>query len=227
MATLQERRNNVHRKITALIPTFYRPDGLARVLASLKDTAPSVKCVIAAEADDIRALEIARTYGATAAQCEQPLQGCAYAWNTALKASPNDDIYVIGADDAIFKFGWLEESLKALDKLGGSGLVAFKSGHRRKFGDHYMMTRDFIVKHHGGVAAVPHYRSWCVDDEAQWRAKKAGKFIKCNEAVVIHDKGTEDDKGYIMGQSYRELSRAIYYKRHASGFPDDFEAIIK
>lgn len=227
MVALQERRYNVHRKITALIPTFYRPNGLARVLASLRDTAPSVKCMVAPEMDDIRALEIARTYGAIVAQCEQPLAGCAYAWNTALKASPNDDIYVIGADDAIFKFGWLEAALKALDKIGGSGLVAFQSGHRKKFGDHYMMTRDFMVQHHGGVAAVPVYTSWCVDDEAQWRAIKAKKFVKCAEAVVLHEKGAEDDKGYIMWQKYREFNREIYYRRHARGFPDDFEAIIK
>lgn len=214
-------------RITALIPTFYRPDGLARVLASLKDTAPNVKCVIAHEVDDTKAVEIAQAYKAIAAQCDKYQAGCAYAWNTALKASPDDDIYVIAADDAIFKFGWLEDALKALDKIGGSGLVAFKSGRRKKFGDHYMMTRDFIVQYHGGVAAVPHYRAWCVDDEAQWRAIKAKKFSKCDTAIVLHEKGGENDKGYIMGKKYREPSREIYYNRHAKGFPDDFEAIIK
>ena len=213
------------KKITVLIPTFYRPEGLARTLQSLRDTS-DVKIVVALEIYDSDGFRVAVGYGAEIAYCARHYAGCAYAWNAALAASPNDDIYVIGADDAVFVEGWLGEALKGLEILGGSGLVGFESGKRKDYSDHYMMTRDFMIEHHGGVAAVPHYTSWCVDDEAILRARKVGKFYRSLTAVVRHEKGNENDAGYKMGQARRKENKALFYKRQALGFPDDFERII-
>jgi GT2 family glycosyltransferase len=213
------------KKITALIPTFHRPLGLARTLQSLRDTS-DIKIVVALELDDVDGYKVAMNYGAVITFCIPPRAGCANAWNTALAASPNDDLYIIGADDAVFVEGWLGEALKGLDELGGSGLVGFESGHRKDYSDHYMMTRDFMIEHLGGVAAVPHYTSWCVDDEAILRARKVGKFYRSRTAVVRHDKGAENDAGYKMGQECRKENKELFYKRQDAGFPDDFERII-
>jgi glycosyltransferase involved in cell wall biosynthesis len=197
-------------------------------LESLRRTAPSVKIVVAVEPDDPQAVEIASEYDAHIAVCSAPRLGCANAWNTAFRASPDDDIYVIGSDDCIFKPKWLENSLKALQKLGGSGLVGFKSGYRREMSDHYLMTRDFIIEHHGGVAAIPHYTSWCLDDEAQLRAKRVKKLVRADNAVVVHTKTKySDDEGYRMGRDLRDENKLLFGRRLMLGFPDDFEPIIK
>jgi len=215
-------------EITALIPTAYRPVGLRRVLESLHKTAPSVRVVVAAERDDTEAEKIASEYEALFVVCEKYRQGCAYAWNTALQAAPNSDIYVIGSDDAEFLDGWLEASLAGLEQIGGDGLVGFDSGKRKPFAEHYMMTRKFIIEYHGGVAAVPHYSSWCVDSEAWERAKSADKYIKVESAMVLHHwDGPNGDLAYTIALERREENRKIYNQRHKAGFPDDFEPILK
>ena len=215
--------------IAALIPTFYRPQGLTRVLLSLEETAPRVVPVVAVEADDHEGLEIALSFGAQVGICELPKQGCSYAWNTALKAYPSADVYVIGSDDSVFVTGWLEAALVALSSMGGSGLVGFNSHWKNTdLAFHYMMTRDFMIKYHGGVAAVPHYSAWCVDDEACLRAKSAGKWKKALDSYVEHEwKKNGMDEGYILGKQRRNDNKKIFYERKARKFPDDFPPIIK
>lgn len=212
--------------ITVLLPTFHRPVRLRRALKSIRKTA-DVKIVVACDPDDVEAVEIAAEFDADFAICDKPRQGCANAWNTALRASPDDDIYVIAADDAIFCKGWLEAALLALKKLGGSGLIGFRSGRRKDWADHYMMTRDFMIEHHGGVAAIPHYTAWCLDDEAVLRARRAKQFIKAWDAVVIHKQGERHDEGFRLNEERIEANRQIYYRREKAGFPDDFEPILR
>jgi hypothetical protein len=148
----------------------------------------------------------------------------------ALRAFPDADAYVLGSDDAIFQPGWYEATMQALEQIGGSGLVGFNDGRKdkRALAVHYLMTRDFIIEHHGGVMAVPHYRSWGLDTEACQRAIAAGKYIKCLEAMVVHDwHGPDGDETYRMGLEYRKNVKQIYERRRMAGFPDDFEPIIK
>lgn len=217
--------------IAVLIPTIYRPAGLRRVLESL-DGDPVVK-VVAAENDDAEAKAIAIKHGAIFTRCEKYRAGCAYAWNTALQAYPNADAYILASDDCVFMSGWLAETLATLDKLGGSGMVGFNmrkpnppSPNKTPY--HYMMTRDFMIRHHGGVAAVPHYKTWCVDSEAYERARHVGKYAKAEGAFVEHEPIiSDDDIGYRMGVERRRESKNIYYKRKRLNFPDDFAPILK
>jgi GT2 family glycosyltransferase len=216
--------------VAALTPTLHRPEGLRRVLQSLKDTAPDVVAVVACDPDDHFAHTIAERYGAIHVTIQEARAGCAHAWNIALLAYPDADAYILGSDDAIFTPGWYEAALAALAKIGGSGLVGFNDRRKDKkaLAVHYMMTRDFIVEHHGGVMAVPHYKSWGLDTEACQRAIAAGKYIKCLEAIVIHDwRGPSGDDTYRMGLEYRKNVKELYEAREAAGFPDDFEPIIK
>lgn len=155
--------------------------------------------------------------------------GCSAAWNAALAAYPNADAYVLGSDDAVFLPGWLEAALTKLDEIGRSGLVGLRSKKEgiQTLSAFYMMTRDFILKHHGGVAAIPHYTSWYVDAEACGRAQLAGCYTKTSTVVVRHDwYGPDGDETYRLAQDRREANKAIYEARRAAGFPDDFEPII-
>lgn len=217
-------------KIVALIPTLHRPEGLLRVITSLRDTAPDVEIVVAIDPDDLQARLTARLFGAQVAVCKEARRGCAYAWNTAMSAATDADIYVLGADDCIFTPGWLEAALHALNtELNGSGLVGFNAKWKKTdLSFHYMMTRDFIIKHHGGVAAVPHYESWCVDSEACERAKAAGKYYKALDSVVLHDwKGPDGDETYRIAHTRRQVNKELYFQRLKNGFKDDFEPILR
>lgn len=206
-------------EIAALVPTLYRPDGLRRVLRSLADTAPEVWPVVAREADDATAEKIGRGYGAIMAVCEKPRAGCAYAWNTALKAAPDYDAYLIASDDAEFLPNWLKCARKGLDK--GFGFIGLYAAWKRTwYSFFYLMTREFIIKHHGGVAAVPHYKVWGADTEACDRALAAGQYYKTPEQCVIHHRVG------ILPQSRRMITKQIYNRRKAQGFPDDYERIL-
>ena len=216
-------------KIAALIPTLHRPEGLIRVLSSLRDTAPDVQIVVAVDDDDETAKHTARLFGAAVAVCKEPRQGCAYAWNTAMQSVANADIYIIGSDDCIFTEGWLEAALRALNKMGGSGLVGFNARWKKTdVSFHYMMTRDFIIEHHGGVAAIPHYSSWCVDSEACERAMRAGKYVRALDAIVLHEwLGPDGDETYRIAKARRTPNKDLFFRRQEQGFPDDFDPILR
>ena len=201
--------------VACLIPTFFRPEGLKRVLRSLRETSPDVRAVVVAESDDEQAPLITSEFNATFVTCLQPRQGTVPNWNLALATEPNYDAYFLGADDLYFTPGWLEETLKILESIGGSGLIQISN-----FG-HYLMTRDFIIEHHGGVMVVPHYKGWCPDIEAITRARRAGKFGYAPNAIVVHEwHGSASNNYAVEGW-------ALLEQRRAAGWIDDFPPILK
>lgn len=209
-------------RTAALIPTLYRPQGLTLALQSLTYTAPEVMPVIAREWDDFEAQSIGDRYGAIMALCELERAGCAYAWNVALKAAPDYDAYVIASDDMEFLDGWYDIVQSYLQKLGGSGLVGMNAGWKKSdYSFFYLMTRDFMVEHHGGVAAVPLYQFWGVDTEACERAMRQGKYVKTKEIVCRHHREKE-----LPPVEKREAVKQIYNQRVKQGFPDNFERIL-
>ena len=166
----------LQRDVYVLLPVLYRPEQLRRVLKSLKDTAPEIGIVVALEKDDKASFEVAAEYGTIVTICTQPRAGCAAGWNTALAAAPgNARAYVLGADDVIFKAGWFEAATKALDTIGGDGLVGFHDPHKKApLATHYMMTKHHLITVNGGVMACPHYRVENIEVEAIERAERAG-----------------------------------------------------
>src|SRR4030095_11172309 len=75
-------------------------------------------------------------------------------WNLGLSRYPDYDAYVLGADDLWPESGWLDAALKKV--LDGYGLVGFNDGHTEgtALATHYLMTRAFLMRHHGGVLAI-------------------------------------------------------------------------
>jgi GT2 family glycosyltransferase len=202
--------------IAILVPTYFRPVGLRRLLQSLRETAPAVHPVIAAEPDDRKAPSIAREFNATFVMC-QSRRGAMAAWNLALATAPSYDAYILGADDCYYLPGWYEEMINALNEHGGSGLFALNDGTATS---HFLMTRDFIIEHNGGVMAIPHYRGWYLDWEACERAKRVGKYFFVEEAKIVHDRQGSASK------THADQSLALYKQRLAANFPNDFPSII-
>jgi hypothetical protein len=164
--------------------------------------------------------------------CEKPLQGPAYAWNTGLKHTQFYDAYFLASDDTEFIPGWYGEVTKVLkEKLNYSGVVGVNDGtgkyERAGFATQFLITRDFIVEHNGGVVACPHYYCDFVDVELTERAKAVNKFAYADKSMVIHHWREHDDMGYRKADDKRSEMRGVYLRRKANNFPDDYERIIK
>ena len=220
--------------VCVLIPTCHRPEGLERALRTLTITAPDVVAVVAHEADDLTAPHIAARFGAVATICSEPFAGGAKAWNDALRMAEKIrpfPAYFTGADDIAFVDGWLTQLLADVKRLGNSGLFGVNDNRKdpNQLGccTHYLMTRDFIVEQHGGVAAVPHYRADFTDMEACDRAKLVNRYYYCPNAHIVHDwRGPNGDACYKRSTEARAGARPIYNERKKRLFPDDFPRVI-
>ena len=223
-------------KIAILLPTIYRPMGLYKAISSLwlHTDINLIDVCIACEIDDDNPYTYAQKF-VDIAVCEKRLQGPGYAWNIALqyleKHNKKYDAYYLASDDIEFCPGWLDETLKVLqDKLDGSGLVATNEGtdkvKRAGFATQYLMTRDFIRDHNGGIAAYP-YPTDFSDVESSMRAQKVNKFAYAEKAVVRHLWRENNDEAYIRSDKLRKDAKTIFEDRKSKGFPDDFERIIK
>lgn len=214
-----------------LLPVLYRPENLRCALQSLKETAPDVGVVVAIEADDDKSKWVGRSYNATVAICSEYRAGCARAWNTALAATPgNAWVYVLGADDVIFLPGWIEAAEKALQRLGGSGLIGLRDNRKNEKypATHYAMTKDYLIQHNGGVMACPHYVLEGVDVEAIERAKCASKYALTDEVCIEHNwNGHKPDWWFLERQQKGNRMRRLLEERRKAQWPDDFQAVLR
>jgi hypothetical protein len=218
-------------KTAVILPTWSRVKQAALCARRLLDT--SLCDIVIVTEDDMREfghlVDSRRVYFLLVA--ERPRLSAVMKWNYGLECMPDYDAYVLGADDLWAHDGWHEEALR-VQRESGCGFVGINDGHSdgAQMSTHYMMTREFIVRHHGGVMAVPHYRSWAIDEEATIRARRANQFAYADRAVLEHRhwlwNKAENDLTYSSSNPAHDYDIAICRMRHAHGFPDDFEAVI-
>ena len=224
-------------QVCILLPTCNRESLLRRALDSVKATAPKCPIVVATDPFDEPARARARKYAnVTITVCAEDHQGCSAAWNTALAAAPDDALaFVSAADDLIFRPGWLKHSLQTLHEMGDSGLVGFEDERVRYKSEnfwastHYIMTRDFIIEHLGGVFAPPVYRGDYCDWEVCSIAKRAGKYRRCNLAHAKHDwhGGENGDDTYRRAFAHWQECEQTFIDRLRHGFPITWNPILK
>lgn len=154
-----------------------------------------------------------------------------FAWNEGLRVAARDpeaQYFVLGADDLAWRPGWLDAVMKVSAGAGYIGLNTLEYEDRAC--THYVLSRDFIVNVLGGVLIPPPYKHCYSDKEVFERAKKAGAFVYCKDAVVEHlhpAHGKADmDETYTAATAYDAEDRETYYKRLAAGFPNDYEPVI-
>ena len=221
-------------QIAILLPTIYRKEGLKRALQSLFDTTKEhdISVIVAHEWDDNGAVDICKLYNGKVirAVCEKNKMGPAYAWNTALRSARFYDGYFLASDDIEFMDNWLDEVLK-IQAIANKGLIGINDNtgkyERAGFCTHYFLTRDFIIRHNGGVVCCPHYFADFTDVEIIERAKIHNEFAYAEQARVIHHWREIDDEAYKRGDERRSEARGIYLRRKANNFPDDYPPIIK
>lgn len=236
--------------VSIILPTFHRATRLRECLESLHPTlphAPIVETVALPMLDDGESFGMLdrmkrqftdRDSGACMLKVIPRTRVDASAvqgWNYGLRrASHKSDLYVLAADDLMFRDGWLTNAIRALVKTGHDDmLIGFNdlSKNGKSYASHYMMTRKFIVRHHGGVMAIPHYHSWCIDWEAAARAKRVHRYLWAANSLVEHrhpgNRNAEMDSTYKAGYvQYADSDHAMYVERMKKNFPDDFPPIL-
>jgi hypothetical protein len=95
-------------------------------------------------------------------------------------------------------------------------------------GTHYMVSRSYAVDKWGGVMICPLYDHNYTDWEAQKRAEADGVYLWARDAHVEHehfdwDKNLWDDT-YAITRAKLDEDRALYERREAAGFPNDYPA---
>lgn len=152
-------------------------------------------------------------------------------WNYGLECHPDYEAYFLGADDLWPDHGWHDEALRT-HKTRNRGCIGINDGvtDGDHLATHYLMTREFIAQHNGGVMACPHYRSWSLDLETTERAKLAGQYAWAQHASVehrhVHFKKAAMDETYKRGYGYHSYDALICERRRQMGWPNDFEAVI-
>jgi hypothetical protein len=176
-------------KIAISIPAYFRPRGLRRIIESVHRENSEIEPIIIIDEDDVESLAIAQefhtTYEVVPAKTLAPIK-----WNLALSFQPDYDAYILGTDDIEFLPGWWQAVKSALVKIRFSGVVGFNDhffdGNFQGWATHYLATRDFIIKHCGGVLYPPCYQHYCGDPEVGLRATAIHKFIWARDAHILH-----------------------------------------
>jgi len=215
--------DNHHPIISIVLPTLGRVERLRIALESLwRSTEIPVECIVVS--DEKASLKVAQTLNCRAIQ---RTAGPIEAWNIGAAEAMGEWI-ALGADDLIYHRNWAEEALKA--NIGG--YVGFNDMWSKgiDWATHFMMTREFMVQHNGGCLAIPAYRSWYIDVETGYRAKRAGVYVLAKRAIVEHRHwmlgGAQNDKTYRNGQKWHEIDKEVFERRKAEGFIDDFDPVI-
>ena len=154
-------------------------------------------------------------------------------WNAAYEAikDVSPDWLVLGADDIIWRPGWLANALAVAEQTGAQ-VVGLNDGHTnlRHYGAHYMVAREFAEEHLGGFFIPPAYSSWWFDREVCEKAAGLGLYAPAWNAVAEHthpDWGNAAmDDTYQMAWPLHEVDRGIYEARKVAGWPVDYRQIV-
>lgn len=225
--------------ISAILATTGRPDEAERCIRELRATTEGheLEIVCGVDADPVTARRVVPLVDVL--DVAPHYRGSGQAWNDCLRRATGDPI-VLAADDLHWQEGWLDWALLALEDFdGGWGMVGFNDGHSKRheadgrgrdFATHYLLSRRFIAEVLGGVVAWPCYGHSLMDRETNARARRANRFIWCEDAKVFHrhwlfgDRAKDETDRRHLG--LHPAATAAYRKRQAHGFPNDYDPVL-
>ena len=219
-------------KVSIITPSRRRPAQLRKCIERLIETVQGhdVEIIVVSDGDKETALAMADVEGIILIVDEERT-GAAACWNQATRIATGD-AFVLGADDLYWGDGWLDAALRALDRLGGSGMIGFNDGRvpEHAFATHHLMTRDYIIDHMGGCFVIPVYKHQYIDLEATARARACSKYLWAGDCNVEHlhyaHHKAPFDETYRLGAESMSVDGELYKARMAAGWPDDFEPIL-
>lgn len=186
-------------KITFVIPTLGREDGLNRCLDSIKAlNYPQHKIEVIVKQDSF-----------------EDRTGVPKLLKQGVEESTGDWI-VFASNDTEFTPNSISEALA----VGKDGYVAFNTGEvsadEGNINEHFMIRKDIINKI-GEIFDTEFYHCGC-DNLLLAKMRKLGIFKRAEKAIVNHfhfSKGAEMDKVYSLGWSHVESDRALLAKKLA------------
>ncbi len=224
-------------KTAILLPSAYRHDSLLHCLESLFEHTPpsAVDVYVSIFKDDACSREVLRRFKVTPVYrtTDEYALGCIYGQNVLLRAAPDYDFYVIASDDLRYHAGWFEAAWAKMHLLHDYGLVGFNDLHSDgyEYAAHFLVSRQFLIDHHGGVIFPPQYRSWWCDRELSDIAMRHNCYSFATEAVVEHLNhawgGLAHDRTYQDAELNYDNDYAIYQSLKARNFPVEWDAILR
>lgn len=188
-------------KVSILLPSLGRPDGLGRVRRSIES--------LSYPKDQIELIEEIDTEGTVPEKVDRMLK----------KSSGN--LLVFAANDIEFApESLIQAVLKHLKEK--KGLVAFNTGivseDQGNICEHFLISRDLVRRIGGKIFDTDLFHVGC--DNLLWaQCDKLGEAIRCEEAIVYHhhfSKGAAFDDGYKLAWSKVDSDRAILKQKLAA-----------
>ena len=211
--------------VTVLLPSRGRPTQLRACITGLLASVghQGVQVVVILDASDPASLEAVQDLPVLVVNTGRDFTTAVEKYNLGYPFARGEWI-VGGADDLIWRAGWLEAAL-ATDN---DGFIGFDDGYVRKtgFATHGMVRREVVTRCLAGYFALPWYKSWYGDFESRARLARGGvRYVIAMDALVEHRHpiwGTaSDDETYRLGAQFRGEDYAEFNRRSARGFPDD------
>lgn len=212
--------------ISIILPSVGRPEQLKKTVLRLKETAPEAEIVCVVDDDSASKDTVARLADITVFGDRN---GPIAAWNVGAACS-HGDIFVAASDDFNWHEQWLTNALIALDEIGGDGMVGFNdlAQDGNILATNFLVTRKYAVDYWGGVIYCPHYKGFYCDTEATRRAQRDGKYIWAVNAITEHlhwaNHKAVKDATYRARDGFWAHDEALFLKRQAEGFKNDYEA---
>ena len=213
-------RGDIKRETTIIIPTHRRPNGLKRMIDSVKAHTNSLiyDLLVIIDNDDVEAYQ----------WCILNNINCMLSsWHRDFVAQANAGVYmcktpyfVIMADDMeVTEDGWLEKGLESFKQKfsDGIGIMCFDDGiqHGRIF-THGLSSKRF-VHYAGGYLYFPKYIHYGGDNELSSWAKHVGKYHYCPEIKVNHyhptnknsDLVNKNDDTYTLSEKFNHQDQQL------------------
>jgi glycosyltransferase involved in cell wall biosynthesis len=223
----------VERLVSVIMPTRERPEQALRCIERLLQTSVGydVEAIVVADGDDTTGDVIARAGVARVIMPPERLSA-PRCWNLGAAAATGD-VLVLAADDLWWFHGWIGEMTEWMAAFpNGDGMIGFNdlAQDGNKLATHYAVSRRFAVEQFGGVLVCPQYRHYFIDNEATARGMRAGRYRWAQNSVVEHRhpawRKAKSDGLYASRAPLMAEDQAMFQRRRAAGFPDDFEAVI-
>lgn len=219
-------------KTSIIIPTLCRPTQLRTNVERLLRTIDglSTEVIVVAEVDE-RAIKEVESLPVLSV-FNKSWRGSVAGWNAGASLA-HGDLLVTGADDIWWHDEWLQRAIEQMDVAGTCycGLNDLEWNGWDHDPTHWVITRQGIIDYCGGCLMPPVYKTTFADNEIAARIKRAGQFTWCKQAYAEHMHFSNGkapvDKGYLTMSRYYHADKAVYDRRKAEGFRDDFQAVVR
>lgn len=223
-------------RVSILLPSRDRPEGLQRSIANIRETTEGldVEIVIILDEPDTISHELVASLQPGLKVITMPpsyLHGHAHdKWQAAYEATTSEWV-VQGTDDITFYPDWLSKALTMPDAWRSRGIIGLWDEHGNAVAKLVMVTREYVETVMRGHFGLRWYYHCFADNE--WTCRAGGV-----SGIAWHDKigythhhwafgqGPHDSIAQLVHQHYG-TDQLIWFARVKAGFPDDWPTVSR